>query len=64
MSYYTVIDRCPQCNEVQKRWVISLQEEEDVIKCPHCMSNYSKDSGIVEIVLSDNSFSWSNTASS
>jgi len=58
MSYYTIVDRCPQCNELQKRWIIENFETEDTVTC---VETFSSDSAAFQIELTDNSFSYSKT---
>jgi len=61
MSYYTIVDRCPQCNELQKRWIIENFETEDTVTCVNCLETFSSDSAAFQIELTDNSFSYSKT---
>lgn len=58
MSYYTVVDKCPNCNTLQKRWIVSAihMQHEEAILCNSCVNYYPLDSSMYQIFLKDNTF--------
>ena len=57
MSYYTVVDKCPFCNNLQKRWITNTFVEEKHIKCTNCETPFPLDSSMFQIILNDSIFS-------
>ncbi len=63
MSYYTLVDRCPSCFNLQKRWITNSQPDiEEEIMCVNCMSFFALDDNVVGIETDLNVFHLSNTA--
>ena len=63
MSYYTLVDRCPSCFNLQKRWITNSQLDiEEEVMCVNCMSFFSLDDNVVGIETDLNVFHLSNTA--
>jgi hypothetical protein len=57
MSYYTVIDLCPTCYNLQQRWIVThLDTIEDTILCNKCINYYPIDSSMFKIVLQEDKF--------
>ena len=49
-----MVDRCPSCETLQKRWVIPSHKKEEVISCVECHINFFDDSNVYQIILTDN----------
>ena len=45
-----MIDRCPSCTNLQKRWVIPSYKQENVLVCVECSSEFLDSSSIYQIV--------------
>ena len=56
MSYYTVVDKCPFCSNLQKRWITNTFVEEKHIKCTNCETPFPLDSSMFQIILNDSIF--------
>lgn len=63
MSYYTLVDKCPSCFNLQKRWITSSHlDVEEETTCVNCMSFFDLDDNVVGIETDLNVFHLSNTA--
>jgi hypothetical protein len=49
-----VVDRCPSCETLQKRWVIPSYKKEEIVVCTECYTNFFDNSNIYQIIMMDN----------
>lgn len=52
MNYYTVVDKCPRCNNLQTRWIISgIRDTKTVEYCVKCSIPFRLSQNIFQILF-------------